>query len=150
MTGHVIRRLQKMRKLRGMTQQELSAKTGISIRTIQAYENGDRNFSGAGIDVLLKCAIALHCRLEDIIDNTLYRQLLSEYAEICNTGKWERWVEVKEDESGIEYTPHFRCPKCHRVYDGHSAQFVKYCHTCGLKLDGVTNIDAEACEDAQI
>lgn len=77
----VVRRLQKMRKLRGMTQLELAVRTGINLRTIQAYEIGDRDFSNARIDVILKCAIALECRMEDIIDNSLYREFLRDYAE---------------------------------------------------------------------
>lgn len=72
-------KLQSMRKSRNMTQLELSDRTGISIRTIQSYESGGRSFDGARLEVLLKCAIALGCRLEDLIDSEECVRLLRTY-----------------------------------------------------------------------
>ena len=47
-------KLQEQRIKKGITQQELSNKTGISKRTIEAYEGKYHNLSGAKLKTLLK------------------------------------------------------------------------------------------------
>lgn len=51
------------------------------------------------------------------------------------TGKWIRWYETKEDETGTEYIPHCRCSECGTEYDPHSSKFVSFCNVCGAKME---------------
>ena len=50
-------------------------------------------------------------------------------------GKWIRWYEIKENETGTEYIPHCRCSDCGTVYDPHSSKFVSFCNVCGAKME---------------
>lgn len=51
------------------------------------------------------------------------------------TGKWIRWYETKEDETGTEYIPHCRCSECGTEYDPHSSKFVSFCNVCGARME---------------
>lgn len=72
-------KLKKIREKRGMTQIQLSDTAKISIRTIQHYEQGSKLLDHARIDTILKICLALHCKLEDIIENEAFLDLLSQY-----------------------------------------------------------------------
>ena len=61
--------LQKIRKLKKMTQKQLSELSGIPLRTIQIYEIGQRNIDGAGLDTLCALALALDVRIPDILES---------------------------------------------------------------------------------
>lgn len=50
-------------------------------------------------------------------------------------GKWIRWYETKEDETGTEYIPHCRCSECGTEYDPYSSKFVSFCNVCGAKME---------------
>lgn len=69
-------KLQKMRLDRGLSQSQLAEKTGINVRTIQHYEQGSKNFDHARIDTIMKCCIALQCKLEDIIEDQSFIKLI--------------------------------------------------------------------------
>lgn len=69
-------KLKEMRQAKGLSQSKLAEKTGLNIRTIQHYEQGSKNFDHARIDTILKCCIALGCRMEDIIENPEYLELI--------------------------------------------------------------------------
>lgn len=71
------KKLKEMRQSRGLSQSQLAEKTGINVRTIQHYEQGSKNFDHARIDTILKCCIALNCRLEDLIENEDYVELIN-------------------------------------------------------------------------
>lgn len=71
------KKLKEMRQSRGLSQSQLAEKTGINVRTIQHYEQGSKNFDHARIDTILKCCIALNCRLEDLIENEEYVELIN-------------------------------------------------------------------------
>ena len=75
-------KLDVMRRLRGMTQKALADATGISLRTLQHYEQGARPFDGAKIGTILSVCIALRCSLEDIIEDQEILQQIKEYKEI--------------------------------------------------------------------
>lgn len=60
----------------GLSQSQLAEKTGLNVRTIQHYEQGSKVFDHARIDTILKVCIALNCKLEDIIDNQEYIDLI--------------------------------------------------------------------------
>lgn len=59
--------LQLIRKERGMSQAQLANDAGISLRTLQHYEIGDHNLSGAAATTVWRLAQALGCTMEDII-----------------------------------------------------------------------------------
>ena len=69
-------KLKEMRQAKGLSQSKLAEKTGLNIRTIQHYEQGSKNFDHARIDTILKCCIALGYRMEDIIENPEYLELI--------------------------------------------------------------------------
>lgn len=71
------KKLKEMRQSRGLSQSQLAEKTGINVRTIQHYEQGSKNFDHARIDTILKCCIALNCKLEDLIENEEYVELIN-------------------------------------------------------------------------
>lgn len=70
------RKLKEMRQSRGLSQSQLAEKTGINVRTIQHYEQGSKIFDHARIDTILKICIALGCKLEDVIENPEYLDLI--------------------------------------------------------------------------
>ena len=59
--------LQEMRKKRGYSQSELAAASGVKVRTLQAYESGLSNINQANLTTLCNLAIALDCRITDIL-----------------------------------------------------------------------------------
>lgn len=68
-------KLKEMRIEKCMTQEQLSEKSGVSVRTIQAYECGLRRIDGATLETLCRFAIALDCRIRDIIEGESVIQL---------------------------------------------------------------------------
>ncbi len=74
-------KLKNARENRKLTQKGLSELTGVSIRTLQAMEQGARMTKSASLTVLLKLCLALRCRLEDIVDDTETLELLRRYEE---------------------------------------------------------------------
>ncbi len=70
------RKLKEMRQSRGLSQSQLAEKTGINVRTIQHYEQGSKIFDHARIDTIMKVCIALNCKLEDVIENPEYIELI--------------------------------------------------------------------------
>lgn len=70
------KKLQELRQAAGLSQSQLAEKAEMSIRSLQHYERGAIEFDNARIDTLLKVCIALDCRLEDIIENEKYLELL--------------------------------------------------------------------------
>lgn len=72
-------KLKKMRQAKGLSQTQLAEKTGLNVRTLQHYEQGSKIFDHARLDTILKCAIALDCKIEDLIGNNTYLELLKEY-----------------------------------------------------------------------
>lgn len=59
--------LQKARLAAGMSQSQLAEKAGISLRTLQHYECGDRDIRKAAIETGLRIAKALGCDINEII-----------------------------------------------------------------------------------
>ena len=70
------RKLKEMRQAKGLSQSQFAKKTGINLRTIQHYEQGSKNFDHARIDTILKTCIVLNCKLEDILENPEYIELV--------------------------------------------------------------------------
>lgn len=62
-------KLKNVRAEKGISQSQLSEKTGIGVRMIQNYEQGQNDLNGARLCTLLKFCNALDCRLSDILDD---------------------------------------------------------------------------------
>lgn len=69
-------KLKEKRQSKGLSQSQLAERTGINIRTLQHYEQGTKNFDHARIDTIVRICVALNCRLEDIIENEQYVELI--------------------------------------------------------------------------
>lgn len=63
-----ISKLAKLREERGYSQADLAHVAGLSLRTLQNYEQGVNNINGAKLRTLCKIAGALRCPLVDIIE----------------------------------------------------------------------------------
>ena len=59
--------LKEIRESRGMSQQDLADKSGISKRMVQAYEQGYRDINGAKLSTLLTFANVLNCPINQIV-----------------------------------------------------------------------------------
>lgn len=69
-------KLKEKRMQTGLSQSQLAEKTGLNVRTIQHYEQGSKIFDHARIDTILKICVALNCKLEDVIENQEYVELI--------------------------------------------------------------------------
>ena len=72
-------KLKEIRQAKGLSQSKLAEKAGLNVRTLQHYEQGSKTFDHARLDTILKCAIALGCKIEDILDNEEYLNLIRKY-----------------------------------------------------------------------
>ena len=74
-------KLKKKRLEAGLSQSQLAEKAGMNVRTLQHYEqeNSPKNFDHARIDTILRVCLALNCKLEDVIENPEYLELLEKY-----------------------------------------------------------------------
>lgn len=59
--------LKRQRRLVGLTQQELSDRSGVKLRMIQAYEQKYQDISKAEVATVIRLARALSCDVEDLI-----------------------------------------------------------------------------------
>lgn len=71
--------LKKMREAAGLSQAKLAEKSGVKLRMIQAYEQRYRSIDGAGLDMLVSLAIAIGCKVPDILEN---EQLKNDLAKV--------------------------------------------------------------------
>lgn len=62
-------KLRKIREDAKMSIPELAKRSGINARTIEGYEQENRDINGAKLKTLLKLCRALSCSLEDILDD---------------------------------------------------------------------------------
>ena len=61
-------RLQQMRKNCGLSQKELSTKSGVNLRTLQQYELGAKDINKASTSSVLALAKVLSCEVEDLLE----------------------------------------------------------------------------------
>lgn len=52
----------------GLSQKELSEKSGVNLRTLQQYENKSKNINKAAASTLVALSKALGCRIEDLME----------------------------------------------------------------------------------
>lgn len=56
-----------VRKFRGLTQQELSDKSGVPLKTLQKYETGENDIKNSRANIVLSLAEALDCNMTNLI-----------------------------------------------------------------------------------
>lgn len=61
-------RLKRYRMLVGLSQRELAERTGIPIRTIQQYEQRQKNINKAQVDYVIRLSKELYCLPEDLLE----------------------------------------------------------------------------------
>lgn len=61
-------KLQRIRKMRGLTQRQLAELCNISIKTLQSYEQMTRDIKKANKNTILKICEVLNCNLNDILE----------------------------------------------------------------------------------
>ena len=60
--------LKRIRKAYGLTQAELARRSGVSLRSIQMYEQRNKNINKASVDTMYRLAKVLGCTVEDLIE----------------------------------------------------------------------------------
>ena len=60
-------RLKRLRAYAGLTQKQLSVKSGVSQRMIEQYEQGRKNLSHASVATVISLADAIGCNVRDIV-----------------------------------------------------------------------------------
>lgn len=60
-------KLQQKRKENGYTQHELAGRSGVSIRTLQYYEQGVLDIDKASASTVYRLALALGCQMEELL-----------------------------------------------------------------------------------
>lgn len=71
-------KIKELRQAAGLSQSQFSERTGIKIRTLQHYDQGTKLFDHARIDTILKACLVLNCKLEDVLENQEYIELLKQ------------------------------------------------------------------------
>lgn len=72
-------KLMQMRIERGLSQQGLAEKSGVSARAIRSYEQFVRPIEKAQLQTICALCLALDCKLEDIIES---EELITQLKEI--------------------------------------------------------------------
>lgn len=63
-----VSRLKRYRTLAGLSQRELAERTGIPMRTIQQYEQRQKNIDKAQVDYVIRLSKELYCSPEDLLE----------------------------------------------------------------------------------
>ena len=65
--AYLANRLGTLRRERGLTQQQLSVKSGVGLSTLQKLENGANRLLGARTEIVLRIAKALGVTVEELV-----------------------------------------------------------------------------------
>jgi transcriptional regulator with XRE-family HTH domain len=77
-------KLRNLRVAAGLTQRELSERSGVNLRMVQHFEQGQKPIDKAHIGTPLRLAVALGCSISDIVETEGLVDMASEYdAQIC-------------------------------------------------------------------
>lgn len=60
--------LKRFRHIAGLSQRELAERSGVSLRTIQKYEQRKKNINKALVGTLLSLSMALYCEIRDLLE----------------------------------------------------------------------------------
>lgn len=61
-------KLKEKRMQRKLSQSQLAKASGVSLRMLQKYEQGDRDIKKAQAETVYKLAKALNCKMKELID----------------------------------------------------------------------------------
>lgn len=61
-------KIKDLRKAKGMTQKDLAEKAGLSLRTLQHYEQGSKDLNMAAAITVHALAVALGAQMEELLD----------------------------------------------------------------------------------
>lgn len=61
-------KLKEIRTQQGLSQSLLSKEANVSLKTLQAYEQGDRDIKKAQAETVYKLSKALNCKIGELID----------------------------------------------------------------------------------
>ena len=61
-------KLKHIRKLFGLTQAQLAKSAGVSLRSIQMYEQRNKDINKASVETIYKMAKVLGCSIEDLLE----------------------------------------------------------------------------------
>lgn len=61
-------RLYRQRKICGVSQKQLAEASGVGLRSIQLYEQRQKNINHAAAETLYRLAFALHCSMENLLE----------------------------------------------------------------------------------
>lgn len=68
---HVETRLKRIREAAGLSQNDLAVKSGVSLRSIQMYEQRNNDIDKAQAHTLYKLSVALGCDIEDLLETPM-------------------------------------------------------------------------------
>lgn len=60
--------LKRIRSIYGITQAELAKRSGVSLRSIQMYEQRNKNINKASVDTVYRIAKILGCTMEELVE----------------------------------------------------------------------------------
>lgn len=72
-------KLKHMREKVGLSQSELADAAGVPIRTLQNYEQGRLDIDQCSFERIIRIAIALGCRVEDILSGDDVIEIVRKY-----------------------------------------------------------------------
>lgn len=67
-SNHSETNLKRIRWMCGLTQSQLAEQTGIPLRTIQQYEQGQKSINGARSEYVILLAKALYCEMDELLE----------------------------------------------------------------------------------
>ena len=65
---NIATKLQTVRKAVGLSQKELSEKSGVTLRMIQQYEQRQKNINKAQVQYLIALSKVLCCEISDLVE----------------------------------------------------------------------------------
>lgn len=69
-------KLKLLRTGKKLSQRELAEKSGVSLRTLQRYEIGDRDINGTNLEALLKLSDVLKIKFYELLDDDLQEKII--------------------------------------------------------------------------
>lgn len=133
-------KIKEVRKRKGMTQKELSEKIGVSVPTLQRYENES---SGLNIEKLNKLAKALDISKDD------YQEMMISYGMFFDDVKLKSESELKKHYEPLINTAcvNLNSIGCKKVYD-YASDLLKISeYQTSDYANGITHIDGRAFEN---
>jgi DNA-binding transcriptional regulator YiaG len=80
-------RLQEYRRLLRMSQKELAERSGVPLRTIQQYEQGQKNINHARAEYVIALSQVLYCRPEELLEECRFNRCQNKGLKIAEEGK---------------------------------------------------------------